>query len=636
MAGLSLAVASHVKFNSFIVSLSLIAISLPIFLLIKKDFKPWAYLAACSITLYVSIWILSGQLIVNLWDYIRYGLELSNGYTAAMSYHGPLQGVIIGLIAIFIIFILLVYSILGKKHKIIIFLVLNSFILFAAFKHGFVRHDLHSLIFYNMCTLLLGITLVILLIEVEKKKNRIDLLCIILSVIMLGVLALTINSLGPWALTDNILHKSGSYMLAGQMLIDETKFDGQVQLQEEQIRKDYPLDNSMLDYIDQKTIDILPWDLSLCRAYGFNWSPRLVIQSYSDYTQTLDQATSEHFAGNDTPQVLLYYYEEIDNRYPLYDEPATFREILENYQYMNMSGDFIVLNRTKTTPGMYTAIATQNGEMGQWINVPAYDGAKFAKVNVNYNLFGKLTNLLYKPAELHIQFKLKDGTTSPIYRFIPDVAKNGIFVSQYVNGKNDIVAIFSGDITNNIDSFRIYSDDNLQYSNDIQVQFIGTEDGVRLHGSDSDYSLMGRATPVHVTYVPIDSSLIVNGEYRRALFEHPMLSDVSTIDIEDVYIPPNSSLEFDISLDPFVWSPDKGDGVQYEIYVLGNGTQRQIFSKYIDPKSDLGIRKWNTYALDMDDWAWQNVTLRLETNPGPKNDDSYDWAYWSNIEIKNN
>jgi uncharacterized protein YbaR (Trm112 family)/predicted SAM-dependent methyltransferase len=115
--------------------------------------------------------------------------------------------------------------------------------------------------------------------------------------------------------------------------------------------------------------------------------------------------------------------------------------------------------------------------------------------------------------------------------------------------------------------------------------------------------------------------MTINEDSRRTLFQHPP----SKIDF-DVQIPARAELRFGIGLSMEVWDPNKGDGVRFS--VLAESTP--IFDKYIDPKNDPADRRWFDYKIDLSKYVGKQIRLSFVTDPGPRFDDSYDWAGWSN------
>lgn len=120
---------------------------------------------------------------------------------------------------------------------------------------------------------------------------------------------------------------------------------------------------------------------------------------------------------------------------------------------------------------------------------------------------------------------------------------------------------------------------------------------------------------------------------RFGIYQHPQINYNGLIYLPTHKIPNNSILQFSIALDPAVWSSDKGDGVEFNIYVNEINSYSLVFSGYIDPKNNGEERKWNDFEIDLSKYETQNITLILSTLPGPGNDSSYDWAWWGNPVI---
>jgi len=99
----------------------------------------------------------------------------------------------------------------------------------------------------------------------------------------------------------------------------------------------------------------------------------------------------------------------------------------------------------------------------------------FADVNVRFTPWGKVSTFVYQPSELHVQFDYAYGGghwLSPIFRFIPAVAVDGLFVSTYVEDGADLGRAFQWHRDKPITAFRILGDrDQQDYYSDFQVVF---------------------------------------------------------------------------------------------------------------------------------------------------------------------
>ena len=129
-------------------------------------------------------------------------------------------------------------------------------------------------------------------------------------------------------------------------------------------------------------------------------------------------------------------------------------------------------------------------------------------------------------------------------------------------------------------------------------------------------------------YVRNDATFSINQDARKVIFQHPN----SKITLKNISIPENTSLKFGIGINPPAWDKS-GDGVLFEVIVNYSGGEYVLFSKYIDPKSNLADRRWHDETIDLSTFSNKEVAITLVTNSGPNNNPEYDWAGWSNLGL---
>jgi 4-amino-4-deoxy-L-arabinose transferase-like glycosyltransferase len=95
-----------------------------------------------------------------------------------------------------------------------------------------------------------------------------------------------------------------------------------------------------------------------------------------------------------------------------------------------------------------------------------------------------------------------------------------------------------------------------------------------------------------------------------------------------LHLPARAALRTAIALNPQIWQPDKGDGVEFVVTISAADGSHELLWRYIDPKSQPAARRWHDIALDLSAYAGQEVQLTLRTLPGPAGDGRYDWAGW--------
>jgi hypothetical protein len=640
--GILLAIDSLIKFDMLFNSVYLILGFCIINFIQKRDLRQSVVLVSSYIVSFLALWLIAQQHVSTILAYLIGGFELTKGYTEAMAIPGPFWQVCIGLISIILLLTIGIYFLIRKCKNGLLFLVLNLVILFSAFKSGFVRHDDHILEFLWVFILFFGIALIIVMNESKNSGDRgfIHIMIVVVIAVIIGTLIVLTYITAPWVLQSNIAYQVSSHELTFQLLSNQTYFDTMVAQQKEKIRSDYSVNDSLVNSIGNHSVDIFPWDIALCWAYDLNWTPRPVFQSYAAYTTYLDTINSQHFIDpENSPEKVFYTYTSIDGRYPLFDEPKTFRTILNNFSYAGESGTSILLNRSMNSiENKEVAIGSATSNMGEPIIIPTYEGEILGNITIKYSMQGNILKTVYKPAPVYIRFQLKNGFVSPRYRLIPGTASNGLFLSQYVSDTDTLAWIFQGHVINDIASIIIETDRPGDYQNDIYVQFVAIPHTVTPASSDLSYSQfyiktgnpVGTSDQTSVSY----AFKSIAGEIKPAIYEHAAIGG-SQISVNDQLIPRNSSLNFGIALDSQTWFPDKGDGVEYQVYINSVTPENLIFSKYIDPKHNPDERKWNEYNVNLSHYAGQKVMLIFSTLPGPKNDTSWDWAWWGNPRIIN-
>lgn len=634
--GFFLAIASLMKFDILILSALLIGLSTIIFLADRFSYRYWIWFPISYLISIINMWEVAGQDISNFPNYIFTGMDVFRGYGAAMAIEGPAWQIYMALLSL--ISLAMISAIYYKSIKIELrdFLLLNSCVLFAAFRYSFVRQDeFHTPTFFHVCLLIFSIMLILIFYRnMKMEKGFAVSLGVILNIAMIFLLIIALSNIIQLDFNSFALYKlSGhnSYDLSTQLVMNSTLYYQYVQNQKEVLKQDYPLDHETISYINDNSIDIFPWDVALCWTYGFNWSPRPMFQSITAYTIYLDNINSQFLMGYYSPSVILYAFKSIDGRYPLFDEPAAFRTILRHYVYINSTNEFALLKKNISN----AEIRDQQVNLGRietkfrtYIPVPKYRGGLiFGHIELNQSLMGKIIGALYKPDPIYIQFKLRDGTITNKFRFIPENSKNGLFLSEYIENIDDLSLLFKGNLIryNIIDGIYIVTDNPKQYDDTIRIEFNGMPSNISVD-SQKDIELarlLRSAKKSNSKYINSGKGCL-NGSCRSIIFQHPE----SEILFNNVTIPSNAILKFGIALDPQVWSPEKGDGVVFKVQIRDNQFNKTIFSRYIDPKNCPLDRKWRDYDINLSSFGNRNVDIAFDTACGPRNDCAYDWAWW--------
>lgn len=171
---------------------------------------------------------------------------------------------------------------------------------------------------------------------------------------------------------------------------------------------------------------------------------------------------------------------------------------------------------------------------------------------------------------------------------------------------------------------------NLNYKDGKFLNLLGVK--YILSSSDLHYIQDNGLIDDILTKGEINTRLVGKMEFnnKTVLFEHPPARIDYLLSVPDDAL----NLNFSIGMDPAVWSPDKGDGVIFEIYINETGKEEKIFSKYVDPKNNPENRSWYFSDLNLSQYRKRKINMSFVTLPGPNGSNAYDSAGWGDILLK--
>ncbi|MEN6385835.1 MAG: hypothetical protein ABFD79_11655 [Phycisphaerales bacterium] len=459
-----MAVVSLIKFTAVMVSASVFVIVF-IILIYKKQILNFVYLLGGYIISLVILWLAAGQKLFNLFAYLQNSYEVSDGYNYAMAFDGPGFEVFTGFLILAIYAVLLSSAIYKNIKSLKYYMFIFGGFVFVSYKHGLIRHDIsHIYIYYSNAILLFCC----MYISCKKEAN------ILIKSIILGVLtvpAIFNLNYSAKSLIPNIRTSFENFGSAVSLVFDNQQGRERI-LSEAKIkmRETNTLSKTTLDFIGSKTIDVLPWDISTAFAYNLNWRPRPVFQCYSAYTAKLDLLNAEYFENENAPELLLYTHRGVDKRYPVFDAPATFRTVLNNYEPIGSDNGYVIMQKTER-PNLTQLkyVSSVEGKFGQAVTAPKTDGLLFAKVYADYNLLGKAVKIFYKPPKVNIKLIMQKRKFK--YKFIFPTAGNGIFVSSFMYDLRSFVEVWQGKSFYKIDAFTVFSENPAFYNENVKVEF---------------------------------------------------------------------------------------------------------------------------------------------------------------------
>ncbi|MCL4386141.1 MAG: hypothetical protein M1326_07495 [Cyanobacteria bacterium] len=477
--GFFLAVISLIKFVYFVCSLSLIVVSIIIFIIAKRSYRLAVLLPSFLVFLFL-IWMLTQKSAYNFWLYIKNSLLISSGYAENVQLFQKgweAKFDILYLVLIFILWIgIFIYGIVKKNKSIIYFFLLSFSLIFLIYKQGFMRQDyFHTQEYFRFIIYLLIITILIF----GKKLWKILPVFLIFFILALPFKT-AYETLG---VREQIANNSRNIKAAMKVILPKYESDYKDKIAEDKklVMKDFPISEDLLKRIGPSdTVDIFPWEIFMLYIHDLKWSPRPIFQSYTAYTPELDKINAGHFNSSSAPKKIIYKVESLENRYPIFDEPAVFQEILKNYDfnYADQYGYGLLAKKEQTVKFSKEMLSDSKSTFNSKIKIPEIkDGYIFCNMDIKLSFFGKLKNLFYKGDFIFVKFNFKDKNTEPVIkRFVRENGVDGFFVSSYIGGINDLRDVFQQqysykDLNTVIDSIEISTNNGASYINDFNIEF---------------------------------------------------------------------------------------------------------------------------------------------------------------------
>ncbi|MGQ9731238.1 MAG: DUF5696 domain-containing protein [Candidatus Zipacnadales bacterium] len=86
-------------------------------------------------------------------------------------------------------------------------------------------------------------------------------------------------------------------------------------------------------------------------------------------------------------------------------------------------------------------------------------------------------------------------------------------------------------------------------------------------------------------------------------------------------------LALGVAMRPDAVLPDRSDGVTFSVYLLDAGQEHELLKEHWTKA------EWQDFRFELSECAGREVTLRLQTEPGPNNNASFDFSYFGDPKI---
>lgn len=383
-----------------------------------------ALFAAC----FAGIWLIVGQSLADLDDYIVNGRQIISGYSDAMGM--ALAPGWLRFAATFVLVGFVAGAMLADyrdRRARICGTLVAAIAGFALFKEGMVRFDDgHITVFLS--------TMLVLWLVLPWRRAR-------LAIPALGAVALVAVALlarpEGFGYRLNPIDNVDVAVAQTRTLLEPSRQEEIRAFARALMIDVYALEPQTLAELRGHTVAIEPWEIAVAWAYDLDWSPLPVIQGYSAYTTELDELNAAEVASPDGPERILRASEPalvsgepgrigaIDGRYAAWDPPAQALASLCNFAPLQQTERWQVLGRIPERCEEPEAVATAEASEGAFVDVPAAGRGEVVFVRIEGAGVGgleKLRSLLYRA---EFRMALTDDDT---FRLVPGTAEDGLLL----------------------------------------------------------------------------------------------------------------------------------------------------------------------------------------------------------------
>ncbi|MCB0858323.1 MAG: hypothetical protein KDB57_09450 [Solirubrobacterales bacterium] len=372
----------------------------------------------------LGLWLISGQAISNLPDFLSNSIQIVSGYQEAMSLYGES-----GWYAPIIVVSALVafgWSAWGRypdQRSRWAAGLIAALVLFAFYKQAVVRIDRAHIATYFALAALLWLS-------IPPRRGLVP-----VSLAGLAVLA----ALG--------MYSSGSTPSPGLNVIDNLKHFGDetrtavstarqkelIASYRASIQQGYGLSEELQEQLRGRSVSITPWETTIAWAFDMDWSPAPVFQNYSAYTSSLDQLNAERVESDSGPERVLRHIGPdltspgvgIDGRLHAWDPPAQAVATLCHFRPTGEAGVWQVLARIPDRCGLQRPAGEVKASFDESVVVPRPGPREVILVRIDGTEpsgLEKIESFFYRPPERRAT--LDSGT----YRLVPATAGDGLML----------------------------------------------------------------------------------------------------------------------------------------------------------------------------------------------------------------
>ena len=181
----------------------------------------------------------------------------------------------------------------------------------------------------------------------------------------------------------------------------------------------YAMAPALVKALRGRSVDVEPWGATIAWAYGLDWHPEPLLESYAAYDHVLDDFAAADVVDSGAERIVQQAtWKSIDGQNPAWQAPSLVLAELCNYRQLVRRGAFEILSRDPGRCGSPERLGAVSTRPGQWVTVPRAAPGRivYASLHVGTGIANQLRSLVYKPRTASI------ALPGRVFRLIPDTA----------------------------------------------------------------------------------------------------------------------------------------------------------------------------------------------------------------------
>jgi hypothetical protein len=424
----------------------------------------WLHLTTAAVAPFLA-YVIYHPSVAGLWSYLTGMLQISSGYSVAMSFAGfpKDQGF---MLAILVALMVGFAGVAVWRKWVTIETVVCVMAAFCfALRHSVVRTDGHVSFVFAFSVPLLG------LLILHSRPTKSALLSGGLAFAAIGALSLV--EMNPfWGTLAARSWSPVSYLEEIARLFHWRSTMAAYSAQAEANLRADQLPPLLTARIGRAPVIFFPNELAYGPANGLNMLPLYTLQAYAAYTPALDVSTGDHLLSTPADTRFLMSWGQVDNRHIILDDPTTWNTIYNGFLPEATDGGVLLL-RKRRHPQVFHPRPPHStvARITQWQEVPYRNHAVTISIKFSTTILGTLRKLLYKIDPVYIELQPDVGSPQR-FRVIPYMLQHPFIANCLplnVGGLEDL--LFKNSCLQRIKRFRFSGEGLDSFSDTARVTF---------------------------------------------------------------------------------------------------------------------------------------------------------------------